>query len=216
METNQYAEDTGGFDWTDGRLFFEDLRIGSGSNVVTVVGNTGSCVHFINCSIGKVGGSNGCGVSFWNCRNEDLNITVPGHYSFMAGILVGSFRVRNGGYVLLNAPLSYQDIISLSGKTHCYVDFDAGGLGLLDVEKGVVLVEGASMYLNGYLWGIPSTPFSSYALEVGAGCQVLYGNAARLVVNFTTADTRIGGVNTAYGALPFINPANNAMVVVNT
>jgi hypothetical protein len=60
------------------------------------------------------------------------------------------------------------------------------------------------------IWGI--APLQAFGVRVLSGCSLQY--LTKPTVTGITADTVIGGTNTTWGAIPFINPANNAMIVL--
>jgi len=215
VETKQHIDDTGGFPWTYGRLFFEDLDIGSGNNVITVSSNHPSAVHFVNCALLNLGAGNGAGWAAWNCNIRDAYIDGPGSYFINGGLAASTFKAHNAGYLYINDLFCQACYLNVTGKTHVFVEWDNAGIGFTEATAGILLGEGASLRINGYLYGVDNGPFLDTGLIVGAGCQVLYANAARLTAGAFSQDMKIGGAVTAYGALPVVSATNNAMVVLN-
>jgi hypothetical protein len=89
----------------------------------------------------------------------------------------------------------------------CYVTANGDCASFDSPGYGVRLTEGS--VLRGGNWFGSN---GSYGFDVD-GAAVYYSTSGPPKLTGSVNDTFIGGTATAYGALPFINPANNAMMV---
>jgi hypothetical protein len=128
----------------------------------------------------------------------------------------GAFQVQNGAVVVLDYDTLVQGGagFGVRARRNCELRigaaafFDATGPGLLIKEGGAVFCD---VFLSGnnLLWGTGSS-------TVGVQAQSESGLVYTVKPTVTGAtDTTVGGTAKTWAQIPYIEPANNAYIVLN-
>lgn len=171
-------------------------------------------VVFNRCSFlesATVGGS----ARYYNCRHysdatNPLLYGVSDHSASYNGDLHQYNTFRNGEYGFFNHNTVIGGILFTFNSRFQGGFVTVGGLGLNSMF--VDQTSEATFGVGGEAtWGTNTT-----ALSVGFRCsgRAWYVAAAKPTFTGAAGDTVIGGTATAWAAIPFIEPANNAMLVV--
>jgi hypothetical protein len=123
----------------------------------------------------------------------------------------------NGEFEFLvnaNAQCTVREVLSQGGNFRVLGElFVAGsaGLGIFDVAGAVpaLMVEPGGLARDNLIWGLNN---ADVGIRVRAAGAVVYQAKPTLT---GTSDTDVGGTPKAYAAIPYVEPANNAMIVAD-
>lgn len=145
------------------------------------------------------------------CLWQNAVAFVNSNVTHLAGAIVGSgYSARGSRFRFANETTAMDVPLISSLVTECgYQMGDASGHD--SPSSGVALAPSVIVQLEaqGLLWGDGN---ASYGINAQGG-KLFYDVATQPTITGGTDDTRIGGIDKAYAALPFFNAANGAAVV---
>ncbi len=142
------------------------------------------------------------------------NITVT--VAALGGIINGSvfsgtggLTIRSAGNFLYNT--NYHDATRLTFASGMFASI-GGGCFFRNVANPLIISEFSKVFsvASSIIQGTGNS--GTVAIDVTSGSALQYVSKPTLAA---TNDTRIGGTITAYAGIPFVNAANNAMMVVS-
>lgn len=200
-------------------IIVQDLRFTSGVNDMRVAGSRHT---FFGCdftfSAAGTFSSDCLAAVFRQCRWN--GVAASGHdliskniFILIGGILVGGgLRWRTA---IAQGQIQQFSTFNAQMFVNSYIRINAGGLHMRDSPSNPF-----SVLPGCYVSAFSTTSILSGADNLGIGLVVNTGGAysyqssAKPTISGATADTQIGGTNTAYASVPSVNATNQAMIVV--
>jgi hypothetical protein len=200
--------------FTDGKLLFEGLEIGTDTNVLSNI----SCdqiygVQFLNCYLVNVAPYAG-GMSIYNCQIRWLDANGSPSIYMNGGLITFACSFSESSFAVFIGVTCQVAAVSITH--HAVLEAragsggDTGGIGIFDQSLGGFNISGW-MICNGPIYGSSNGGYAFFVFSAG---RVFYDNVADLTATAATGDTSIGGTVKTYAALPFFNVLNGACVAL--
>lgn len=190
-------------------VIFEDLGIGGSTDVVNLCTHMDSSL-FVGCDVFAQSFDDAIG-TYSGCRFAGASRWFNSLILHAAGAVMGSgySAIDSAVNLTLETTAVGTSLISALSAASRWVVSDASGFDAAGGADGVALGPGEHCEVTGLLWG---TGNAGYGIRASGGI-LWYGAATRPTITGALGDTRIGGIDKIYAALPFFNAANSSGVV---
>jgi hypothetical protein len=190
-------------------VIFEDLGVGGSTDVANLCTHMDSSL-FVGCDVFSQVFDDAFGF-YSGCRIAGNAQWFRSTASLAASAIMGS------GYATLESFVELRNettavgtpLVPANSAESNYSVSDASGHDAGGGADGVNLGPGERCEVSGLLWG---TGNAGYGIRARGGI-LWYGAATQPTITGTLGDTRIGGIDKVYAAIPFFNSSNNSGVV---
>lgn len=190
-------------------LIFEDLDItASDPDAPSHLTNLDAAI-FVGCEVQRLIFEK-AEAAMVGCLWQNAVSFVNSNVTNLAGAIVGSGYTARGSRFRFASETTAMTV-PLIGSLVSECGYQVGDVSAHDSpSSGVILLPSviAQLEAQGLLWGAGNTSFGVNAL----GGKLFYDVGTQPTVTGGTDDTRVGGINKSYAALPFFNGANGACI----
>jgi hypothetical protein len=199
------------------QLIFQNFKYtgNDSSNMSTIPGSSAflSAVAF-GCDMGAYGAmSVGGGLNVCGCYVHGAIFYINASVLLSACLVTGRITIQNGSIAILDYDTLFQGSSNNGLRARYNAVVRAGAFAVFDTTGDAILIEDSEMRCAVFnsgadlVWG---TGGSAAGIRVNSGGKVTYTTKPTVT---GASDTVVGGTPKTYATIPYVEPANNAMIV---